>query len=95
MYNNIQSYTYDQANVINAFRILTSKMAYLIRFYIVERITGLGNPEATFNELLQVPSEANQILRSIPGVTDDFTPVTAAYLTELKNLIDGMISGDP
>jgi len=87
------SLSYDQTNVINEFRLLMSRLAYLTRFYIVESITGIGNPEATINELLKLPVEANEFARSI-GFTGDFYPVTSAYITGLKNLIDGMVSGD-
>lgn len=33
-------------------------------------------------------------MKTIPGLSGDFSPVTAAFLTELLNLIDGMLSGD-
>jgi hypothetical protein len=88
------SLTYDQANLINGFRVLMSRLAYLTRFYIVESITGIGNPEATYNEILKLPAEGNQLASTVPGFTGDFAPVTIAYLTALQGLIDGMLSGD-
>ena len=88
------SLSYDQANIINGFRILMSRLAYLTRFYIVESITGIGNPEATYHEILKLATEGNELARTVPGFTGDFTPVTLAYLTGLQALIDGMLSGD-
>lgn len=89
-----QSLTYDQANLINGFRILMSKLAYLTRFYIVESITGIGNKELTYQEFLNLPVEGNQLVKTFTGSTVDFTPVTLRYINGLKNLIDGMVSGD-
>jgi len=71
-----------------------SKMTYLIRFYVVESITGLGNPEATYNEILMLPLEKSQLVITIPGFTGDFPQVALAYLAEMRILIDGMVSGD-
>jgi len=90
----LQSYSYEQANLINAFRTIMSKMTYLIRFYVVESITGLGNPEATYNEILMLPLEKSQLVITIPGFTGDFPQVALAYLAEMRILIDGMVSGD-
>ncbi|MFA7660055.1 MAG: hypothetical protein WCX60_02540 [Anaerovoracaceae bacterium] len=94
MNEDIQSYSYEQANLINAFRTIMSKMTYLIRFYVVESITGLGNPEATYNEILMLPLEKSQLVITIPGFTGDFPQVALAYLAEMRILIDGMVSGD-
>ena len=94
MNEDLQSYSYEQANLINAFRTIMSKMTYLIRFYVVESITGLGNPEATYNEILMLPLEKSQLVITIPGFTGDFPQVALAYLAEMRILIDGMVSGD-
>lgn len=91
---NLLSYTYEQVNVINAFRILNTRLTYLLRFYIVESITGLGNPEEVFEEILKQPLEESQLTTAIPGFTEDYSPIALAYFTELKTLIDGMLSGD-
>lgn len=93
----IPSFSYEQANLISEFRFLISKITYLFRFYIVESITGIGNPEATFSEIYKVPIELNRLAGSLTGTggsTIDFTSITIDYLSEFKNLIDGMISKD-
>ena len=90
----LKSYSYEQANLINGFRILFTKMTYLIRFYIVESITGLGNPEATYNEILNLPFLESQPVENIPGHSEEIPRAALAYLMELKTLIDGIIQGD-
>lgn len=86
--------SYDQANLINGFRILMSKLAYLTRFYIVESITGIGDKELTYQAFLKLPEEGDQLVKATTGLDFDFTPVTLRYINGLKNLIDGMVSGD-
>lgn len=86
--------TYAQANIINGFRILMSKLAYLTRFYIVESITGIGDKELTYQAFLKLPEEGDQLVKATTGLDFDFTPVTLRYINGLKNLIDGMVSGD-
>lgn len=87
--------TYEQANIINKFRILMSQWTYLFRFYIIEEcITCLGNPQDTINEIRKLPLKGNEIIKNIDGIEGDFTPITEAYITGVKNLIDGMLSKD-
>ncbi|MDD2504439.1 MAG: hypothetical protein PHG58_11445 [Clostridia bacterium] len=87
--------TYEQANIINEFRVLLSQLTYLTRFYIIEEsIAGLGDPQDTINELLKLPIKGNELIKSIEGVEGDFTPITESYITGVKNLIDAIISGD-
>ena len=90
----VKMLSYDQANLINGFRILMSKLAYLTRFYIVESITGIGDKELTYQEFLKLPEEGDQLVKATTGLDFDFTPVTLRYINGLKNLIDGMVSGD-
>lgn len=89
-----QSLSYEQVDLINNSRILMSRMAYLTRFYIVESITGVGNPEVTFNQILELPIEENQLIETVPGFTGGPTAVTLNYLVDLKNIIDAMIAKD-
>ncbi|GAB1477348.1 hypothetical protein MASR2M70_21860 [Bacillota bacterium] len=86
--------TYENANLINDYRILMSRVTYLVRFYIVENITGIGNPEITYKEILRLPAEENQLISYFPEFADETTEVIVAYLIELKNLMDAMISKD-
>lgn len=94
--NNVstQALSYEQADLLSQFRILVSKMTYLIRFYIVENLTGVGDPEVTFNEILKVPFELNQLVSHLPGAATDTSLLTSNYLNALKNLLDGMITKD-
>jgi hypothetical protein len=86
--------SYDQANIINEFRLLLSQVTYLFRFYIVASIDGIGNSQDIANEILKLPLRGNELVNSINGFNEDFTPITEAYITGLKNLIGGMLSGD-
>lgn len=89
-----QPLSYEQAELMNRFRVLMSQFAYLSRFYIVERINNLGDPTATLEELLKIPKELNELAASIPGFTVDFVPITLGYIGGLQELIDAMIAGD-
>lgn len=86
--------TYEQARLILQIHVLMSKLAYLTRFYIIERITGLGDPQATIDALLRLSVEGNRLAAEVPGFPGDFTPVTTAYVEGLQGLVDGMISGN-
>lgn len=86
----LPSYTYEQANIINAFRFYAIKLAYLLRFYIIESITGLGDRQFTANEIKKIPLEES----NLPNLAADLSPLSLAYVTELISLIDGMLSGD-
>lgn len=97
-YNSLQlpqPLTYEQANIINGFRVLMSQLTYLFRFYIVEEsVAGLGDPQDTINELMKLPLRGNELIESITGIEADFTPITESYIMGIKNLIDAMLSGD-
>ncbi len=80
--------------MISQFRVLVSKMTYLFRFYIVESLAGMGIPEATFNEILNVPVEIKQLVSNLPGAATGIDPLTLDYLNALKDLLDGMITKD-
>lgn len=86
--------TYEQARLTLQIHVLMSKLAYLTRFYIIERITGIGDPQATINEMLRVSVEGNRLAAEVPGFTGNFLPVTTAYVEGLQGLVDGMISGN-
>ncbi|HZK02318.1 MAG TPA: hypothetical protein VFC96_05575 [Anaerovoracaceae bacterium] len=87
--------SYEQANLINDLRILMSRAAYLTRFYIVESVTGVGNREATYNEILRIPLEMNKLIRAaVPDFKGDIAPITFTYLAGMKSVIDGMTSKD-
>lgn len=86
--------TYEQAALINDFRVLMSRLAYLSRFYIVARVTGVGNPETIIEQLLRIPRELNELAATIPGFTVDFVPITSSYIDGLQQLIDAMLAGD-
>lgn len=89
-----QPLSYEQAELVNRLRMLMSQLAYLSRFYMVERTSGLGDPTVTLEELLKIPRELNELAATIPGFDVDFVPITLGYIGGLQGLIDAMIDGD-
>lgn len=85
--------TYEQANLVLHLRLLMSRLAYLSRFYIIERITGVGNTDDITERILRIPAEMNEIAESI-GLMVDFNPVTLRYTAALQELVDAMVAGD-
>lgn len=86
--------TYEQAEFINQFRVLMSQMAYLLRFYTVERLSGLTDGTAVLEKFLEIPRKLNELVATIPGIEVDFVPVVLSYLGGLQDLVDAMIDGD-
>lgn len=86
--------TYEQAELVLQFRELMVRLAYLTRFYIVERITGLGDIDVTRDALARLPIEVNELARTVPGFTGDFTQISLNYIMGLEALLDAMIEGN-
>lgn len=86
--------TYEQAEIIQQFRVLISKLTYLTRYYIIAELTGLGSPDAIVDELSRIPIEGNRLTDTVPGFQGDFAPITEAYVQGIQGLIDGMTSSD-
>lgn len=85
--------TYEQATLVLHLRLLMSRLAYLSRFYIIERITGVGDTDDITEQILSIPAEMNEIAERI-GLQVDFNPVTLRYTAALRELVDAMVGGD-
>lgn len=86
----------EHVNFIKAFRYRMYKIAYLTRFYIVQSITGLGDPSVVLNELQKVSASFKEIAETYLGVTvpDEIINKLAEYNTRLFDLVNSMLSGD-
>lgn len=86
----------EYVNFINAFWYRMYKLAYLTRFYIVLRITGLGDPNVVLNELKKTSASFKGIAESLPGVTvpDEVLNLLTEYDIILADLVNSKIAGD-
>lgn len=86
----------EHINFIKAFQYRMYQLAYLTRFYIVQSITGLGDPNVVLNELKEMPALFKELGESIPGVTvpDEIVNIFSEYNIRLFDLVNSMLSGD-
>lgn len=85
----------EDADFILAFRDRMTKISYLTRFYIVQRIAGIGNVNAVMDELLKMPDVFKQLGESIGvSVPDEIIDLLTQFESRLQELVDSMLSGD-
>ncbi len=81
--DNDQCITFDQMNVIYDIRMFWFELVTWVRSYMLSRYTGLGNVEATFARLKQVPVDYTNTLKQVFG-----EEVAAGLLEELNTFLD-------
>ena len=78
-----QCITYDQMNVIDNIRMFWFELATWTRSYMLSRYSGLGNTEAVFARLKQVPVDYTNTIKQIFG-----EEVAVGLLEELNTYLD-------
>ncbi|MDD2218202.1 MAG: hypothetical protein PHW03_02950 [Eubacteriales bacterium] len=86
--------TYEQAELVIRFRKIMVRLAYLTRFYIIARLTEFGDINVIKDELSRIAVETNELARTVPEFTGNFTQIALNYITGLAGLVDAMIAGD-